>query len=249
MSAGTDRPVNRLHGPHGARAPRRRGGFTLVELLAVIVILGILIGLVAPSVQTVRKMFLVDQTLGYMHQLSMGIDNYRTEMLGELPPSNGSFPHPPDLNPASLSSGAAGLVQCLLGYMGSAQDGLAGPGFRVERAGTKHGPFVPQQMPLAGSPPTFQDAFGNSILYYRFNTTSRTYNQNDNSTLTPPAPSNIMTYIKDWGPGDTSHPYYREDYILLSPGPDRVWVTQVTSATTKVDDIANFSFHLKDTQP
>ena len=252
MSAGTDRPVNRLHGPHGARAPRRRGGFTLVELLAVIVILGILIGLVAPSVQTVRKMFLVDQTLGYMHQLSMGIDNYRTEMLGELPPSNGSFPHPPDLNPASLSSGAAGLVQCLLGYMGSDQDGLAGPGFRVERAGKKHGPFVPQQMPLAGSPPVFQDAFGNSILYYRFDPVSRTYNtahnniKNDNTDAK--GPPNLKTYITDWGPGDTSHPYYREDYILLSPGPNRVW-DQVTATTTKVDDIANFSFHVKEAQP
>jgi type II secretory pathway pseudopilin PulG len=224
-----------------------------VELLAVIVILGILIGLVAPSVQTVRKMFLVDQTKGYMHQLSMGIDNYRTE-IGELPPSDGSYPGlSKPWKKLSPASGAAGLVQCLLGYLGSDQDGLPGPGFRVEQAGTKHGPFVPQQMPLAGSPPVFQDAFGNSILYYRFDPVGKTYNTGDNNikndNTDAKGPPNLMTYVRDWGPGDTLHPYYREDYILLSPGPDRVWVTQATSTTTKVDDIANFSFHLKEIQP
>ena len=70
MSTGTDRPANRLQGPR-ARPPRR--GFTLVELLAVIVILGMLIGLVAPSVQSVRRMFLTDPTKGYMHQFAMGV--------------------------------------------------------------------------------------------------------------------------------------------------------------------------------
>jgi len=248
VSTGTDRQANRLNGPRIrlARPPRR--GFTLVELLAVIVILGMLIGLIAPSVQAVRKMFLVDQTKAYMHQLSMGIDNYRTET-GELPPSNGTFPHPAALNPAQLPSGAAGLVQCLLGYLGSDQDGLAGPGFRLQRAGRKHGPFVPQNMPLAGEPPVFQDAFGNSILYYRFSGTA--YIPGDNNTTDaqgPKIPADINTYAKDWQPSDATHPYYREDYILLSPGPDRVW-TQVTATTTKTDDIANFSFHLQETIP
>jgi type II secretory pathway pseudopilin PulG len=218
-----------------------------VELLAVIVILGMLIGLVAPSVQTVRRMFLIDQTKGYMHQLTMGVENYHTD-IGELPPSDGSFPHPSNVNTAKLSSGAAGLVQCLMGYLGSDKDGLSGPGFRLVRAGKKYGPYVPQTMPIAGNPPVFQDAFGNSILYYRFDAGGRTYNSGDNNTTDAKGPSPLTTYVKDLSPGDASHPYYREDYILLSPGPNRQY-DPVTATTTKTDDIANFSFHLKETQP
>jgi prepilin-type N-terminal cleavage/methylation domain-containing protein len=236
------------------RPARRRRGFTLVELLAVIVILGMLIGLIAPSVQAVRRMFLIDQTKGYMHQLTMGIENYRTEMR-ELPPSDGTFLHPSNLNPAKLSSGAAGLVQCLTGYMGADKDGLAGPGFRWERGGKDHGPFVAQNMPVATKdengndmPPIFQDAFGNSILYYRFDPGSKTYNSGDNNTTGAKGPSDVMTYVKDPSTNDTAHPYYREDYILLSPGPNRIW-DQVTATTTKVDDIANFSFHVKEAMP
>ena len=245
MSTGTDRPANCFQGPR-VRLSRPAGrGFTLVELLAVIVILGMLIGLIAPSVQTVRKMFLAKQTVGYIHQLDMGIDQYRRD-IGELPPSDGSFPHPSSISSGNLSSGSAGLTQCLTGYLGADKDGLAGPGFRRERAGRKFGPYV-SELPFAGNPPVFQDAFGNSILYYVFNTSSRTYNSADNNTDDAKGPSNLMTYIKDWNPGDTSRPYYREDYILLSPGANRVW-DQVTSTTTKTDDIGNFSFRLKEVQ-
>jgi type II secretory pathway pseudopilin PulG len=215
-----------------------------VELLAVIVILGMLIGLVAPSVQSVRRMFLIDETKGYMYQLTMGIDNYRTD-IGELPPSDGSFPHPSNVTPPKLSSGAAGLAQCLMGYGDATKDGLSGPGFRLVRAGKKYGPYVPQTMPIAGDPPVFQDAFGNNILYYRFDAGSKTYNGNDNPKTDGKAPTNVTTYVKDWG---SSGVYYREDYILLSPGPDRAWAV-IGSTTTKTDDIANFSFHLKETQP
>jgi len=248
VSTGTDIPANRLRGPRVRPARPRRGGFTLVELLAVIVILGMLIGLVAPSVQAVRRMFLIDQTKGYMYQLTMGVESYRME-IGELPPSDGSFPHPSNVNPARLSSGAAGLVQCLMGYLGSDKDGLSGPGFRLVRAAEKHGPYVPQTMPIAGDPPVFQDAFGNTILYYRFDAGGN-YNSGNNNTTDAKGPSNIMTYVKDPRTSDTSHPYYREDYILLSPGPDRLWAENVQwTTTTKVDDIANFSFHVKEAQP
>lgn len=246
MSTGTDRQANRLKGRQGARSPRPRRGFTLVELLTVIIILGLLIGLVAPSVQTVRKMFLIDQTKAYMHQLTMGIGNYLTDV-GELPPSDGSFPHPSSLTVSDLNSGAAGLVQSLTGYMGSDKDGLDGPGFRLKRAGPKFGPYVSQNMPVAGDPPVFQDAFGNSILYYRFDSASRTYRSADNNVTNVKGPPDPMTYVTDPRTNDQSHPYYREDYILLSPGPNRVW-DQVNQNTTKTDDIANFSFHLVEAQ-
>jgi type II secretory pathway pseudopilin PulG len=234
-----------------------------VELLTVIIILGMLIGLVAPSVQSVRRMFLIDQTKGYMHQLTMGVESYRTD-IGELPPSDGSFPAPggkpwPTVSPQK--SGAAGLAQCLTGYGDSTKDGLSGPGFRLVRAGSKkYGPYVSQKLPLAtkdekgiDTAPVFQDAFGNTILYYRFDAGSKTYNSNDNNTTAAKGPT--IAYFKHWSPGDalhpydTLHPYYREDYILLSPGPDRVWAPPVTATTTKIDDIANFSFDLKETQP
>ena len=254
MSTGTDIPANRLQGPPARPAGPPRRGFTLVELLTVIIILGMLIGLVAPSVQSVRKMFLIDQTKGYMHQLTMGVENYRTD-IGELPPSDGSFPAPggkpwPTVSPQK--SGAAGLAQCLTGYGDSTKDGLSGPGFRLVRAGKKYGPYVSQKLPLAtkdekgiDTAPVFQDAFGNTILYYLFDPVGKTYNSGDNKTTAAKGPTAIA-YFKDWS---TGNPYYREDYILLSPGPDRVWAPPVTATTTKIDDIANFSFDLKETIP
>ncbi len=247
MSTGTEIPASSIQGPPVClgRAPRR--GFTMVELLAVIVILGLLIGMIAPSVQVVRRMFLIDQTKAYMQQLTMGIDHYRID-LGELPPSDGSFPHPAELNPSNLSSGAAGLTQCLTGYMIGSKDGQSGPSFRRVRAGRRFGPYVTEKMPYAGDPPVFQDAFGNAILYYRFNTVNRTYNSGDNNVADAKGPSNLMTYIKDVIATDAAHPSYREDYILLSPGPNRVW-DQVTTTTTRTDDIGNFTFHVKETQP
>ncbi len=248
MTAGTDRPANRQPAHRSARARRggRRPGFTLVELLTIIIILGLLVALVSPAIQEANKQFKITQTRTIIEQLKMGVNSYRDD-LGDLPPSDGSYLAPGGTKKLSNAGGAAGLVQCMIGYLDKDDDGMSGVGFRTVRAGKFHGPYVSQNLKYAGEPPIFQDAFGNDILYYRWYSTgqgSGSYRTSDNSD----GPTDLMTYVRDPHTKDQDHPYYREDYLILSPGPDRKWAKPTTD-TEKVDDIANFEFHVKETQP
>jgi len=212
-------------------------------LLTVIAILGLLIAMLAPTVVAVQKGFKISQTRSYLEQLRMGIENYENE-LGSYPPSDGSYPCLGATKKTNPSTGAAGLVQCMLGY--KEDDGQKGPGFRQVRAGVKCGPYVEDKLPMtsiAGEDPRFLDAFGNEILYYRAE------NGSFDSGNNPKGPSNIMDYITNRGPDNGQRKYYRLDYLLITPGPDREWAKNLSANTEKVDDITNFTFYSKETQP
>ena len=68
------------------RLSRRRAGFTLIELLIVIVILGLLLSLVAPTMFSKVSSSQRKTAMAQMHMLATSLDTYRLDV-GEYPPS------------------------------------------------------------------------------------------------------------------------------------------------------------------
>ncbi len=82
-----------LHGPSG------RGGFSLVEIMVVVVIIGLLASLALPALQRVRRAAISKRYLNDARQIRDGAERYALEV-GNFPPN-----------------GVAGLHASLRGYI------------------------------------------------------------------------------------------------------------------------------------
>ena len=78
--------IDDVRGTHQTQPPAGRGGFTLVELLAVIMIIALLAGLVTPAVMRARNSARNAAIRAEIDMLHMAIMNYKNEY-GSFPPA------------------------------------------------------------------------------------------------------------------------------------------------------------------
>src|SRR6478752_5347143 len=78
------------------RIRRISGGFTLIELLVVIGIIGILMGLLLPTISRVRESANTVKCAAQLRQIGQGIINYASSNGGLLPAWSGSHSYPND---------------------------------------------------------------------------------------------------------------------------------------------------------
>jgi len=214
--------------PGGGRRAAHRG-FTLVELMTVIVILTILIAIGAPAIVAARRQFRIDASRSLFGLIEGACRMYQADWK-EYPPSAS----------AGGMTGKQRLVEGLTGYRDD--DGQAGWGARKTDRGPVYGPYNGAEhletVSTATGVQTFIDAFGNEIYYWRFEfdpqTRTGSYNADDNDAGRP---ANFAALILEF-PSDPRS-LWRRDFLLMSRGPDGQWDSAYVG-NPKHNDITNF---------
>ncbi|HUU93634.1 MAG TPA: type II secretion system protein [Phycisphaerae bacterium] len=223
-------------------------GFTLVELLVVMGIIGLLVGLLMPAVQRAIIAARVGRTKAIIQSLSVGLEAFKADW-GVYPPSDNGGDD--DLEGASSNwTGAPLMGYALMGpdgkgwgvraadQSGGSSDWVLPFGGQARKA---YGPYFTQEsgdtLAIRDAFPTFGESVG-LILYYRFDPRGTSgesdlygnYEHDDN-------PAGAGDWRDYKGFNDRNHfllsvryedmnrvsRWQREDYLLISPGPDRYY--------------------------
>jgi len=229
---------------------RASAGFTLVELLVVMGIIGLLIGLLMPAVQKAIVAARAGRTKAIIQSLSVALEAFKADW-GVYPPSDRTADEWHSGMPSGLNSGNSLMAYALMGPDGNGwgvraadQTGGGTSNWLLPFGGEArqaYGPYFTQEsgdtLTVRDAFPTFGAAVG-LILYYRFDPRGSAgvsglygnYEDDDN-------PVGVGNWRDCTGFNDRSHfllsatytdltlgqRWQKETYLLISPGPDRYY--------------------------
>ena len=209
--------------PLPAHSSRHVAGFTLIEVLAVILILSILMTFIVVSVGGSQRTMQIENTRAWLTQVGGMIDDY-SRQFGKYPPS--TFPADMENKPSRVNMGVEMLVITLWGKDAEWQ----APEVPEERLGNTDGDSTKTSHTSFSKPDAFEllDEWENPIAYIN-------RHDYDKEII-------YLTYDVDMAAGETpvkarvsaktGDPYRRTSFQLISAGPDGLFQTE--------DDIANF---------
>jgi len=102
---------NLQHSAFSIQHSQRRGGFSLVELLTVIFIIGLLIAILIPALGAARNSAKKMTTLKEIDSIKVGLEMFKGENGPDFPQTNGyppSFAHPPIPGALTLAEASEG---------------------------------------------------------------------------------------------------------------------------------------------
>ena len=123
-----------------ARAPAR--GFTLIELMMVVAVIGLLVMLIVPAVTKATQMLQTSHTEQMLKDISIGLEAFRADFRCYPPSKPYDAANPTDPTRGRMSSGAANLALYLRGPVGGGWGTTAGGLMPFGgRAGRAFGPY------------------------------------------------------------------------------------------------------------
>ena len=230
---------------HNSARPTR--GFTLMELMVVLFIIGLLMGIIVPAIGGLLRKAKANSTRASMKLIGSGCEEYAMDF-GELPPSEGGQAaaslamlltgHAPDLEADTIPIVSTSPGDLLTTF--ATDDGVDGYGYRIVASGKVYGPYSGAEkidrVPNDAGYEVFADGFGMPIYYYR-----ATGVNDEDPAYIPDHELSDMSPLKAFENYalDGGGKMYRSDYILISAGADTQFTPVLDDPSS--DDITNFS--------